>query len=277
MKGWKVPSRKSTESREEVIRSSYLARAVSLTIVLPPEYASKPYPVLWLLDGQDIPSLQLTETMNRLYRRRSVQHFIVVGIHANERRLDEYGTIEMPDYKNMGAKAGLFAEFFVQELIPFIRSNYNVSKDRHKNAVAGFSLGGLSAIDIAWNYPEFFTRVGVFSGSLWWRKKAMNRGYRDDRGRIIHHVIRKGDKREGLQFWLEAGTDDETGDRNHNGVIDSIDDTIDLIHELENKGYEQGKDIQFLLVRGGEHNQSTWGEVMPHFLKWAFGISNVTV
>lgn len=258
------------------VRSAFLSREVELTIILPPDYASKPYPVLWLLDGQDIPSLDLVDTLNRLFRRKSLQPCIVVGVHANEKRLQEYGTIEMADFKNRGAKAGLFAEFFIHELLPHIRSNYNVSKDKNKNVIAGFSLGGLSALDIAWNYPDVFNKVGVFSGSLWWRKRAINRGYKDSRDRIIHQVIRQSEKREGMQFWLEAGTNDEVGDRNQNGVIDSIDDTMDLIRELQDKGYDAPDDIQFLLVRGGEHNQSTWGEVMPHFLKWAFGMATVS-
>jgi enterochelin esterase-like enzyme len=152
-----------------------------------------------------------------------------------------------------------------------------MSKDAAKNVIAGFSLGGLSALDIAWNYTDHFSRVGVFSGSLWWRSRSMNRGYKDDRDRIIHQVIKTGAKREGLRFWLEAGTADETGDRNRNGVIDSIDDTIDLIRELKEKGYDHEDDIQFLLVKGGEHNQNTWGEVMPHFLKWAFSYPSVVV
>jgi hypothetical protein len=26
-------------------------------------------------------------------------------------------------------------------------------------------------------------------------------------------------------------------------------------------------------IRNGEHNQHTWAQAMPHFLKWAFGVS----
>ena len=38
-----------------------------------------------------------------------------------------------------------------------------------EKSFCGFSLGGLSALDIVWNHPTEFTKVGVFSGSLWWR------------------------------------------------------------------------------------------------------------
>jgi enterochelin esterase family protein len=258
----------SVEVQQIAIRSSYLSRKVDVTVILPPNYMSKPYPVIWFNDGQDFPALEMEETLQRLFKRKAIRHCIVLGVHANEDRMQEYGTSEMADYNNRGAKAGLYAEFFVNELLPHIRAVYNVSKDKNKNSIAGFSLGGLSALDIAWNYPDYFNKVGVFSGSLWWRKRSINRGYKDDRDRIIHQLIRKTDKREGMMFWLEAGTDDEKGDRNQNGVIDSIDDTVDLIAELKQKGYTD-EDIRFVLVKGGEHNQHTWGEVMPNFLRWA--------
>jgi len=260
----------STEMVFRSIQSTYLNREVTLTIILPPGYYQKPYPVLWLNDGQDIPSVQLVETLEQMYQRKLIRHLIVVGVHANENRLSEYGTSSTADFKNRGNKAGLYAEFFVNELVPFIRDNYNVSRDKKNNVIAGWSLGGLSAIDIAWNYPSYFGMTGSFSGSLWWRMKAYNRGYKDEKHRIIHQQIKNGEKRPGRKFWFECGTLDETSDRNKNGVIDSIDDTVDLIKILKEKGYDKHEDIQFILVKGGEHNQQTWGEIMPYFLSWGF-------
>ncbi len=254
------------------IMSSFLNRDVTLTIVLPPAYKQKPYPVLWLNDGQDIPAMQLTDILNNLYDKEIIKHMLVVGVHANDERLQEYGSSSAPDFKNRGAKAGIYTEFIVSELVPFIRNNYSVSRDKRKNVIAGWSMGGLSALDIAWHFSDVFGKVGVFSGSLWWRLKAYNRGYKDDKHRIIHQLIRNTPKREGLRFWFECGTNDESADRNKNGLIDSIDDTIDLIQELKSKGYSDQHDIQFVIVKNGEHNQQTWGEIMPYFLTWSFGV-----
>ncbi len=265
----KILEQSSTETLQTQIYSSFLSREVMLTIILPPDYHQIPYPVLWLNDGQDIPSIELHSTLERLYKRKHIQDTIVVGIHANEQRLQEYGAISTPDFKNRGLKASLYAEFFIRELMPYVRTNFMVSFERENNVIAGWSLGGLTALDIAWHYPQYFGQVGVFSGSLWWRTKAYNRGYKDDKHRIMHQQIRNSEKREGLKFWLEVGTQDETADRNKNGVIDVIDDTIDLIKELKAIGYDSPDDIQLVLVKGGEHNQQTWGEVMPYFLKWA--------
>ena len=83
-------------------------------------------------------------------------------------------------------------------------------------------------------------------------------------------MIRNGKLKPGLKFWFQTGTHDEQSDRNKNGVIDSIDDTLDLITELEKKGYRPVHDIQYLEIKGGKHTTGTWAEAMPHFLKWAF-------
>ena len=46
-------------------------------------------------------------------------------------------------------------------------------------------------------------------------------------------MVKQGPKRGRLKFWLEAGTKDEAADRNNNGIIDAIDDTLDLITALK--------------------------------------------
>ena len=54
----------------------------------------------------------------------------------------------------------------------------------------------------------------------------------------MHKLIREGDYKPGLQFYFTTGSLDEKMDRNNNGIIDSIDDTLGLIEELEKKGYQ---------------------------------------
>jgi uncharacterized damage-inducible protein DinB len=76
----------------------------------------------------------------------------------------------------------------------------------------------------------------------------------------------------GQQFWLQTGTDDETSDRNNNGIIDSIDDTLDLMAALAQRGLP-AEAVRYVEVPGGRHHQDTWGAIMPDFLRWAFGIA----
>jgi hypothetical protein len=87
----------------------------------------------------------------------------------------------------------------------------------------------------------------------------------------MHQQIRRGKLKPGMKFWFQTGTQDEWSDRNKNGIIDSIDDTLDLIVELTKIGYRPFHDIQYLEIKDGKHNPETWAEAMPHFLTWAFG------
>ena len=127
-------------------------------------------------------------------------------------------------------------------------------------------------MDIGWNNPKFFSKIGVFSGSFWWRQKSEEEGYVDENDRIMHNIVRAGTYKKGMKFWIEAGTNDEISDRNNNGIIDAIDDTLDLIKELEKKGYKKPQDIVYEEVKGGEHNAKTWSKILPNFLIWAFGM-----
>ncbi|MCP9765265.1 alpha/beta hydrolase [Lacihabitans soyangensis] len=255
--------------RKKIIPSAFLNRNVIYDLVLPKNMVNDtPYPTIYMNDGQDFDQL---ETLNsiRHYYKKGGQAFIFVAIHTNERRLSEYGTSFQADYKNRGDKATDYMNFVVSELLPLIRKETASSSIANDNTFCGFSLGGLSAMDIVWENPHLFSKVGVFSGSFWWRDKSYEEGYTDDQDRIMHNKIRKSNYKSGLKFWLECGTADETADRNNNGIIDSIEDTLDIITELKNKGYNQS-DIKYVEIDGGEHNFNTWKHAFPQFLEWVF-------
>ena len=143
---------------------------------------------------------------------------------------------------------------------------------QQEKSFAGFSLGGLCALDIVWNHPAEFSKVGIFSGSLWWRDKDQNDPeFNEDTDRIMHRQVREGEYAPWLKFFIEVGTLDETADRNNNGIIDSIDDSISLIEELVAKGYDRNKDIEFIELLDGKHDVPTWAKAFPDFLKWGWG------
>jgi enterochelin esterase-like enzyme len=257
--------------RDDSLQSVPLNRVVHLDIILPPGYATSGaiYPILYLNDGQDLTRLRMTAVLDSLYRQRAVHPFVLVAIHAGD-RIQEYGTGAQADYMNRGSKAGLYTDFVLTELMPYVRKHYRVSTDPAQSVFAGFSLGGLSAFDIVFHHPDRFAKAGVFSGSFWWRSKSTQAGYRDETDRIMHDLVRKGSYSPTLKFWFETGTNDETSDRNNNGIIDAIEDTTDLIDALVKKGYHREQAIRYVEIEGGEHNQKTWSKIMPDFLIWAF-------
>ncbi|WP_233276766.1 alpha/beta hydrolase [Mucilaginibacter paludis] len=251
------------------INSKLLGRDVTCSLLMPVDYnKTEALNLLLLNDGQEVENLQLIPALQQLYNTSKIKPLLVAAIHANEDRLQEYGTASQADYKNRGSKASDYNQFILDELLPFLHQYVGI-KSFGTTAFAGFSLGGLTAFDVAWHNPEVFDKVGVFSGSFWWRSKGLDEGYSDN-DRIMHRLVKDTPGKPELKFWLQTGTHDETADRNQNGIIDSIDDTIDLIAALELKGYQRPADIQYVEVVGGKHDMPTWAAAMPKFLTWAF-------
>lgn len=252
--------------------SKHLGRKVTFRWVLPPGYneASHRYSVLLMNDAQDYTSLQLENSLTKAFATHELNPFVYVGLEANEKRMREYGTASSKDYKDRGAMAGAYSKFIIEEFIPFLKRELKLSLDKNDWVYCGMSLGGLSAFDIVYNHPELFGRAGVFSGSFWWRKKAYVKKDLADRSRIILDVIKNRPNAPHQRYWFQCGTHDETADRNQNGVIDAIDDTMDVIKELQKKGYSYPGDITYVEIEGGKHDLPTWSKVFPQFLKWAF-------
>ena len=257
---------------EEVlsINSIFLKREVLCVLIFPEQFERLDQMNLLLLnDGQEIDKMELKTSLAGLYQQQKITPTLVAGVLAGE-RIQEYGTAGIPDFKGRGSKAALYASFITKELLPKLKELIG-TKTFSTVAFAGFSLGGLSAVDIALNHADIFDKVGAFSGSFWWRSKDLSRDYNNETDRIMHQIIRSKNGLPKLKFWFQTGTKDELADRNSNGIIDSMDDTVDLIRTLEQKGYSRQQDITYTEIINGRHNLETWAAVMPKFLQWAFG------
>lgn len=267
--------KKSLGYREEKISaySNLLKRDVTVNVLIPADTSDGPqkYPLLLLNDGQDMDKLRVKTTIEKLVEEGRIKNLVVAGVVAGD-RLQEYGVTTQHDYLKRGKLTKAYAKYIATELIPYLLYQYPIDPSAGQHTVAGCSMGGLSAIDLAWNHPDLFQKVGVFSGSFWWRKRdSGSRFYSDQRDRLMHQQIRNGKIKKGMNFWFQTGKLDEQNDRNKNGIIDSIDDTLDLIAELTKKGYRPFHDIQYYEMENGRHSLETWAEAMPEFLKWAFG------
>jgi len=256
--------------QSHILNSAFLQREVIVDFYFPPEKNSSfDLDLLLINDGQDLITMDFQTILKELYEQEKITPLLCVGIHCGPDRRNEYGTANVLNENGLGAKAQLYTRFILEELLPFIKKNYQISFK--EKSFCGFSLGGLSALDIVWNHPKEFLKAGVFSGALWWRSISQDaENFVEDEHRIMHNEIRKGNYYPGLKFFFETGTLDETADRNNNGIIDSIDDTISVIDELIKKGYDRNEDIFYLELKDGKHDVSTWGRVFPDFLKWGW-------
>jgi len=261
----------SVVTENVIVPSQFLGRDVQVDFFVPGDAGNLTEAGLLLInDGQNMNELGLENILEKLYSNGQIRPVIIAAIHAGNSRKIEYGTAIQADYLGRGAKAGLYTQFIRDELMPLVRKKFAALHFREK-AFAGFSLGGLMALDIVWNYPGEFITAGVFSGSLWWR--SLDHGhedYNDDVHRIMHQQVKKGQYQPHLKFFFSTGSLDETHDRNNNGIIDSIDDTLALINDLTALGYRDGQDIRYINYEDGKHDIATWARAMVEFLKWGW-------
>lgn len=262
--------RPGIKEQEDEVYSRHLQRKVKLSIIHTPVEDKSTLHLLILNDGQDFQQLGIKYIVDSLWEKDLIQPLLVVGVHAGNRE-QEYGVAGKPDYQNRGSRAGYYDAFVNNELYFFIKKKVSIRKFKSV-VMAGCSLGGLSAFDIAWNHPEKIDKAGIFSGSFWWRDKDVaDSTYEDTVNRIMYAKIKSSRKKPSLQYWFYAGGKEETNDRDKDGITDVTDDTQDLVDLLLQKKICTNRDIVFKQDPGGEHNPASWKKHFPEFLLWAFG------
>ncbi len=229
---------------------------------------------LVLNDGQDVAQLRFPGALSELWTQGQVAPLIVIAVPAVD-RLQQYGTTEHDvaiacntQGQQLGTKAADYQKFVLQEVLPAVAHAVGFRPPAARTGFLGASLGGLSAFSIAWDHPEAFGFAGVMSGSFWWRTDESSLQARQDT-RIMQNIVGRSAPHPGFRAWLEAGTQDETADRDNNGIIDAIDDTLWLMKKLDGVGLVRDRDYTYLQVTGGTHDYGTWAGVLPQFLTWA--------
>jgi len=277
----------------ELDAPAFAPERIHVTVYLPPDYAhtTTRYPVLYANDGQDMQAVGLQATLATLYREHAVEPLIVVAIDMLHDRASGYGLSDRRRGQSVvggsrigaiGLKAADYSSWVATSLVPYIDAHYRTRAVARQRTVMGWSLGALNAFDLGWNYPDVFGQVGAMSPSFWLA------GDRSDavavqRSRLAQAMVDRGPKREGLRFWFAAGTAEETNDRDHDGVIDVIDDLRDLVDGYRGNGVQRGglrqlgystsgprADVTVYLLPDGHHQQASWAKMLPVFLRWAF-------
>jgi predicted alpha/beta superfamily hydrolase len=220
-------------------------------VLLPPGYrpdAAIGYAVLYVNDGQDMEAVGLRPTLAALERDDAIRAPIVVAIDMPPDRMGGYGLSDRAaarslvadtKYGPVGALAQPYSEWLARTLVPLIDARYRTRPSPDARAVLGWSLGGLNAFNLGWQYPEVFGRVGAFSPSFW---LASDRS--DDaaiqRTRLAQAMVDRGPTRLGLKLFFAVGETEETGDRDGDGIIDVVDDARDLIDGWPGSGVGAG-------------------------------------
>ena len=275
-------------------------KAIRVRVYLPPDYQSTQarYDMLYVNDGQDMQAVGMQATLDSLYARGAIRPVVVVAIDMPPDRMAGYGLFDRvkgeaiaapTKYGAVGANAQAYAQWLTQTLVPAIDARYRSVARADGRAILGWSLGAVSAFGIGWQYPELFGRVGAFSPSFW--LSADNRDANAVQAtRIAHALIDAGASMPRPGLFFGVGTNEETDDRDGDGVIDVLDDTRDLIEGwiaadgttrkgLRQLGYSANidhalrsnrVDVALYLLDGGRHDQRSWARMLPVFLQWGY-------
>jgi len=142
--------------------------------LLPYDYyvSNKSYPVLYLQDAQNLfnegsgyGNWEIDKKLSILseYGRGDV---IIIAIeHGSEERIKEY--IFDNDNIANGSEGKKYIRFITDTLKPFVDEHYRTKKDRDNTGIGGSSLGALISIYSGFLYPEVYSKLLIFSPSLW--------------------------------------------------------------------------------------------------------------
>lgn len=235
--------------------SKFLPKDRDVIVWLPPGYASesaKRYPVLYMHDGANVFVLwRIDEIAKPLITSQEVEPMIIVMVPhggTQDDRFDEYTPTKPPNFKS-GGKLDSYGRMLVEELKPFIDSEYRTLTDPGNTGLGGASLGGIASLHLGLKYSTVFGKLAVMSPSLWWDSKLILRNAKELKSKPA------------LRIWLDIGTDE--GQR-------FVDDVKELRNAFVKKGWVLNSDLVFFEAKGSGHNEEAFARRAEPMLKHLF-------
>ncbi len=226
-------------------------------IYLPDSYDKEPdkrYPVMYMFDGHNVffdedATFGKSWGMNK-YMQESGKDLIIVGVECNQEgngRIIEYSPFH---YENatMGkikGKGGIYMNWLVKSLKPYIDAHYRTLPDRENTIIAGSSMGGLMALYAVSVFNHVFQRAACLSPSLWIAP-----------GKVLEMVARARIKNDTCVY-LDYGSLEMF---NHAANSESL---ISSGHLLLTKRVN----LAFRIVPGGTHCEASWEQQIPIFME----------
>jgi enterochelin esterase-like enzyme len=165
----------------EDLYSPQLDNERNLFVYVPAEAFQQPekrFPVLYMQDGFNVfanpmapfGSWDVDVGADQLFEGGDARAAIIVGINTND-RFNEYIyaaiTVNIGVPIEVTPKLDEYAEFVAEMVVPNIEEDFPALPESENRGIAGSSLGGISALYIAWHHPDVFGLVGSMSGSYW--------------------------------------------------------------------------------------------------------------
>jgi len=239
----------------EPIAMPGLERKRQLRLYLPPGYATsnKRYPVLYMHDGQNLfdaatayaGEWKVDETLDALAKEGKLE-LIVVGIdNGAEKRMTE---LNAWDNDRIGKGEGReYTDFIVRTVKPMVDKRYRTLPDRANTAIMGSSMGGLASHYALVQYPDVFSKAGVFSPAYWTAQPSFG------------FVASKPTPKDARVFLLMGGKEGP-----------QMNADVKRMAEVIGKTGHPAENTVLKLVPQAEHNEAFWAGELREALLWMF-------
>jgi enterochelin esterase-like enzyme len=148
------------------------------------------------------------------------------------------------EYDSMGDQ---YAKFLLEEFLPPIEKEYNISKDPAQRAIGGISSGGICAWTVAWERPDQFGKVLSHVGS-----------FTNIRGGHVYPALIRKTEHKAIRIFLQDGSND----------LDNLHGSWPLANQEMAAALKFAKyDYKFEYGDGG-HSGKHGGAIMPESLRW---------
>lgn len=261
---WRInwgPFKKEFSPIAEIISEKFfipqLNRTRKIWALLPYNYhqTDKTYPVLYLQDAQNLfnegspfGNWEIDQKLSILaeYGRGDV---IIIAIeNGREDRIKEYVLDDNSITENAEGKK--YIRFLADTLKPYVDSVYRTKPEREYTGIGGSSLGGLISIYSGFLYPEVYSKLMIFSPSLWINPEN-NFPQMNFKKPYDIKVYLYGGEMEGSQMTERIA-----------------------LFEKTLQGWENSHSLQFefkiSLNDEGKHQEFYWSQEFPRAVEWLF-------
>ena len=224
-------------------------------VITPPGYApGRPqgYDLLVLFDGgQCLDQIPVAAILDSLLAAKRIPPVVTVLVD------DSTGTARLDDLANHEH----FVSYVGDQLIPWVRRTWDVTRDPHHTVIGGTSAGGLAAAFLALRRPDLFGNVLSQSGAFW-------RGAEGSNGApfewVTHEVARL--PKQDVRFFLDVGSTETHGALG--GAAPSI---LVANRRLRDALRAKKYPLSYTEVPGGAHAPQFWKLRFPTGVATLFG------
>jgi len=235
-------------------------------IYVPAQYdGSKPASLMVFFDGHAYVGLKgdyrIPNVFDNLIYRREMPVTIGVFINpghtpeqqeATDSNWGDQGTNRRVEYNALDDK---YSKLVVDELLPAIKKDYQISDDPESRAISGASSGAICAFTVAWHRPDQFRKVVSTIGSF---TNIMG-------GHAYPDMIRHAEPKP-IRIFLQDGLNDNRGLRK-GGTYDPKWDWHAQNRKMVEALTEKKYDVNYCWGIG-THSGKHGGAIMPDMLRW---------